>query len=70
MALFRATIYYIEGFVDENDRIELDEDNVILLELDSPEMVRAVNTILYDRVLTRFSTKNVTENGTLSFSED
>jgi hypothetical protein len=70
MALFRATIYYIEGFVDENDRIELDEDNVILLELDSPEMVRAVNTILYDRVLTRFSTKNVTENGTLAFSED
>jgi hypothetical protein len=70
MALFRATIYYIEGFVDENDRIELDEDNVILLELDSPEMVRAVNTILYDRVLTRFNTKNVTEYGTLAFSED
>ena len=67
MALFRATIYYIEGFVDENDRIELDEDNVILVELDSPEMARAVNTILHDKVLSRFSTKNVTENGTLAF---
>ena len=54
MALFRATIYYIEGFVDENDRIELDEDNVILLELDSPEMARAVNTILHDRFFDPF----------------
>ena len=54
MALFRATIYYIKGFVDENDRIELDEDNVILLELDSPEMARAVNIILHDRVFDPF----------------
>ena len=62
MALFRATIYYLKSFVDEN--------NVILVELDSPEMPRAVNTILQTGFLTRFSTKNFTENGTLAFSED
>ena len=46
MALFRATIYYLKSFVDEN--------NVILVELDSPEMARAVKIILHDRVFDPF----------------
>ena len=56
--------------MDEDSLIELDESSFIRVDfdLDCPEMASAINTILPDGFLTRFNTKNVTENVTLTFS--